>query len=159
MVVKTYSFGISGIDGYPVEVEASAVSGMPKIDLVGLPDAAVKESKDRVTSAMRNCGLRITQNHITFNLAPADIKKEGPIYDLPITVNLMLLGGHIRNNPNSSAFVGELSLSGELRGVNGVLPMAIKAREMGIRRIFVPYSNGAEAAVVDGIDVYAITVP
>ena len=94
--------------------------------------------------------------HITFNLAPADIKKEGPIYDLPITVNLMLLGGHIRNNPNSSAFVGELSLSGELRGVNGVLPMAIKAREMGIRRIFVPYSNGAEAAVVDGIDVYAI---
>ena len=156
MVVKTYSFGISGIDGYPVEVEASAVSGMPKIDLVGLPDAAVKESKDRVTSAMRNCGLRITQNHITFNLAPADIKKEGPIYDLPITVNLMLLGGHIRNNPNSSAFVGELSLSGELRGVNGVLPMAIKAREMGIRRIFVPYSNGAEAAVVDGIDVYAI---
>ena len=156
MVVKTYSFGISGIDGYPVEVEASAVSGMPKIDLVGLPDAAVKEIKDRVTSAMRNCGLRITQNHITFNLAPADIKKEGPIYDLPITVNLMLLGGHIRNNPNSSAFVGELSLSGELRGVNGVLPMAIKAREMGIRRIFVPYSNGAEAAVVDGIDVYAI---
>ena len=156
MVVKIYSFGISGIDGYPVEVEASAVSGMPKIDLVGLPDAAVKESKDRVTSAMRNCGLRITQNHITFNLAPADIKKEGPIYDLPITVNLMLLGGHIRNNPNSSAFVGELSLSGELRGVNGVLPMAIKAREMGIRRIFVPYSNGAEAAVVDGIDVYAI---
>ncbi|MER2080123.1 MAG: YifB family Mg chelatase-like AAA ATPase [Ruminococcus sp.] len=156
LVVKTYSFGISGIDGYPVEVEASAVSGMPKIDLVGLPDAAVKESKDRVTSAMRNCGLRITQNHITFNLAPADIKKEGPIYDLPITVNLMLLGGHIRNNPNSSAFVGELSLSGELRGVNGVLPMAIKAREMGIRRIFVPYSNGAEAAVVDGIDVYAI---
>ena len=156
LVVKTYSFGISGIDGYPVEVEESAVSGMPKIDLVGLPDAAVKESKDRVTSAMRNCGLRITQNHITFNLAPADIKKEGPIYDLPITVNLMLLGGHIRNNPNSSAFVGELSLSGELRGVNGVLPMAIKAREMGIRRIFVPYSNGAEAAVVDGIDVYAI---
>ena len=156
LVVKTYSFGISGIDGYPVEVEASAVSGMPKIDLVGLPDAAVKESKDRVTSAMRNCDLRITQNHITFNLAPADIKKEGPIYDLPITVNLMLLGGHIRNNPNSSAFVGELSLSGELRGVNGVLPMAIKAREMGIRRIFVPYSNGAEAAVVDGIDVYAI---
>ena len=78
LVVKTYSFGISGIDGYPVEVEASAVSGMPKIDLVGLPDAAVKESKDRVTSAMRNCGLRITQNHITFNLAPADIKKEEP---------------------------------------------------------------------------------
>ncbi|MBQ5763848.1 MAG: hypothetical protein IIV96_04330 [Ruminococcus sp.] len=120
MVVKTASFGISGIDGYLVEVEAAAVKGFPRIDLVGLPDAAVKESKDRVTNALSSCGLTIPESHITFNLAPADIKKEGPIYDLPIAVNLMRLGGTIRVEPKDCAFVGELSLNGEVRGVNGV---------------------------------------
>ena len=156
MVVKTASFGISGIDGYLVEVEASSNRGLPRIDLVGLPDAAVKESKDRVTSALRNCGLPISSSHITFNLAPADIKKEGPIYDLPITVNLMMLSGHIRLNLSGSAFIGELSLSGDLRPVNGVLPMTIKARELGYERIFVPSPNASEAAVVDGIEVYPV---
>ena len=156
MVVKCTSFGISGIDGYKVEVEASSTRGMPRIDLVGLPDAAVKESKDRVTSAMRNCGLHISTSHITFNLAPADIKKEGPIYDLPITINLMTLSGHIRADLTDCAFIGELSLSGETRGINGVLPMVIKARELGIKRIFVPFANADEADVVDGIEVYAV---
>lgn len=156
MVVKCTSFGISGIDGYRVDVEASSTRGIPRIDLVGLPDAAVKESKDRVTSAMRNCGLQILSSHITFNLAPADIKKEGPIYDLPITVNLMTLSGHIKADLSDCAFIGELSLSGETRGINGVLPMVIKARELGIKRIFVPVNNAYEAAVIDGIEVYAV---
>ena len=156
MVVKTASFGINGIDGYLVEVEAAAVKGFPRIDLVGLPDAAVKESKDRVTNAMQSCNLTIPDSHITFNLAPADIRKEGPIYDLPIAVNLMLLSGAIRVKPTACAFVGELSLSGEVRGVNGVLPMTIKARELGYRRMFVPLANSAEAAVVDGIEIYAV---
>lgn len=156
MVVKCTSFGISGIDGYKVEVEASSTRGMPRIDLVGLPDAAVKESKDRVTSAMRNCGLQISTSHITFNLAPADIKKEGPIYDLPITVNLMTLSGHIYADLSDCAFIGELSLSGDTRSINGVLPMVIKARELGIKRIFVPFANADEAAVVDEIEVYAV---
>ena len=156
MVVKTASFGINGIDGYLVEVEAAAVKGFPRIDLVGLPDAAVKESKDRVTNALSSCGLTIPESHITFNLAPADIKKEGPIYDLPIAVNLMRLGGTIRVEPKDCAFVGELSLNGEVRGVNGVLPMTIKARELGYRRMFVPLANSAEAAVVDGIEIYAV---
>ena len=156
MVVKSISFGINGIDGYIVEVEASTTRGMPRFDLVGLPDAAVKESKDRVTSAMKNCGLRITSNHITFNLAPADIKKEGPIYDLPITVCMMLLSGHIVTKTDDCGFIGELSLSGELRSINGVLPMVIKAREAGLKRIIVPPQNAEEAAVVDGIDVYTV---
>ena len=157
MVVKSISFGISGIDGYVVEVEASSTRGMPKFDLVGLPDASVKESKDRVTSAMKNCGLQICSSHLTFNLAPADIRKEGPIYDLPITVCLMLLSGHILRKTDDCGFIGELSLSGELRSVNGVLPMVIKAREIGLKRIIVPPQNATEAAAVDGIEVYTVS--
>ncbi len=154
MVVKTVSFGINGIDGYLVEVEASSTRGMPKFDLVGLPDASVKESKDRVMSAMKNCDLQVCSSHLTFNLAPADIRKEGAIYDLPITVCLMLLSGHIKKDTGDCGFIGELSLSGELRGIKGVLPMVIKARETGLKRIVVPPQNAMEAAVVDGIDVY-----
>ncbi len=156
MVVQCTSFGINGIDGYRVEVEASARAGLPAFDLVGLPDAAVKESKDRVRSALSNCGYRLPSAHFTFNLAPADIKKEGPIYDLPITVNLMRLSGYIQADLSRCAFIGELSLSGGLRPVNGVLPMVITAREQGVEKIFVPFQNGAEAAVVEGIDVYPI---
>ena len=156
MVIKCTSFGINGIDGYPVEVEAAMQSGLPAFDLVGLPDAAVKESRDRVKSAMRNCGLRLPSAHFIFNLAPADIKKEGPVYDLPILVNLMALSGYLRANVSSLAFIGEVSLSGGVRGVNGVLPMTIKAHECGIKRIFVPEQNAAEAAVVEGIEVIAV---
>lgn len=156
MVVKTISFGIHGIDAYVVEVEASSTRGMPKFDLVGLPDVSVRESKDRVTSAMKNCGLPICSSHLTFNLAPAVIRKEGSVYDLPITVCLMLLSGHITRKTDDCGFLGELSLSGELRGVNGVLPMVIKARETGLKRIVVPPQNASEAAVVNGIDVYTV---
>ncbi len=156
MVVKCISFGINGIDGYKVEVEASSRAGLPAFDLVGLPDAAVKESRDRVRSALSNCGYRLPSAHFIFNLAPADIKKEGPIYDLPITVNLMRLAGFIRADLHDCAFIGELSLSGELRGVNGVLPMVITARESGVKKIFVPFQNAREAAVVEGIDVFAV---
>lgn len=156
MVVKCTSFGINGIDGYRVDVEASIQLGMIRADIVGLPDTAVKESLDRVWSAMKNCGLKISQGRIVINLAPADIKKEGPIYDLPITVSLMILSGFIRQDVSDCAFVGELSLSGELRAVNGVLPMVIKAQESGIKRMFVPPQNADEAAVVEGIDIYAV---
>ena len=156
MVVKCISFGINGIDGYKVEVEASSRAGLPAFDLVGLPDAAVKESKDRVRSALSNCGFRLPSAHFIFNLAPADIKKEGPIYDLPITVNLLRLAGYIRSDLTDCAFIGELSLSGEVRGVNGVLPMVITARECGVKSIYVPHENAGEASVVEGIDVYPI---
>lgn len=156
MVFTCTSFGINGIDGYRVEVEASARPGLPAFDLVGLPDAAVKESKDRVRSALSNCGFRLPSAHFIFNLAPADIRKEGPIYDLPITVNFLRIAGYIKADLRDCAFIGELSLSGGLRGVNGVLPMVITARECGIKRIFVPRQNAREAAVVEGIEVYPI---
>lgn len=157
MVVKCNSFGINGMDGYKVEVEASMQSGLPAFDLVGLPDAAVRESRDRVRSAIKNCNFRIPSAHIIINLAPADIKKEGPIYDLPIMIALLKLTGQIVADISDCAFIGELSLGGEVRGINGVLPMVIKARESNIKRIFVPLANASEAAVVEGIKVYPIS--
>lgn len=157
MVVRCNSFGINGMDGYKVEIEASMQGGLPGFDMVGLPDAAVRESRDRVKSAMKNCGFKLPSAHIILNLAPADIKKEGPIYDLPISVALLKLTGQIITDISDCAFIGELSLSGEARSINGVLPMVIKARECGIRRIFVPAQNVSEAAVVDGIEVYPVS--
>ena len=156
MVVSCTSFGINGIDGYKVTVEASSRQGLPAMDLVGLPDAAVKESRDRVRSAMYYCGFHLPSAHFIFNLAPADIKKEGSIYDLPITVNLMRLSGYVRKNLDDCAFVGELGLNGDLRGINGVLPMVITARECGVKRMFIPEQNCREASVVEGIEVYPI---
>lgn len=156
MVIKCNSFGINGMDGYKVEIEATMSSGLPAIDLVGLPDLAVRESRERVRSALKNCGFPLSPSHITINLAPADIKKEGPIYDLPISVALMKLMGFITADISDCAFIGELSLSGEVRGINGVLPMVIKARECGFSKIYVPSANASEGAVVDGIEVYAV---
>ena len=156
MVISCSSFGINGIDGYRVMVEADMQMGLPAIDVVGLPDTAVKESRDRVRSALHNCGLRLPSAHFIFNLAPADIKKEGPVYDLPITVNLMVLSGHVRADVSNLAFIGEVSLSGAVRRVDGVLPMVIKAHECGIKEIFVPADNAREAAVVEGISVYPV---
>ncbi|MGN0502953.1 MAG: YifB family Mg chelatase-like AAA ATPase [Ruminococcus sp.] len=156
MVVRCNSFGINGMDGYRVEIEASMQSGLPGFDMVGLPDAAVRERRDRVKSAIKNCGFKLPSSHIILNLAPADIKKEGPIYDLPICVALLKLTGQIVTDISDCAFIGELSLSGETRSINGVLPMVIKARECGIKRIFVPAENVSEASVVDGIEVYPV---
>ena len=156
MVVTCNSFGVSGMDGYKVELEASMYNGTREFDMVGLPDAAVRESKDRVLSALKNCGFRYPAAHMTVNLAPADIKKEGPIYDLPIAVAILILLNQIKSNISDCAFIGELSLSGEVRGINGVLPMVIKAKECGIKKMYVPKANASEGAVVDGIEVYGI---
>ncbi len=156
MVVKIKSFGIIGIDSYEVEVEGSLERGMPGFDIIGLPDNAVRESKDRVRAAMRNCSFYVPPGHFTINLAPADIKKEGSIYDLPIFIAILQLSGQITEDISKSAFLGELSLNGELRAAKGVLPMVIKAREMGIERIYVPRRNAAEAAVIEGIKVYPV---
>ncbi len=154
MVYDCLSFGIDGIDGFKVGIESSSQLGLPQIDIVGLPDAAVKESRNRVKSALKNSGIFLPSSHITVNLAPADIKKEGSHYDLPIAVTLMQLTGALKKPVSDSAFIGELSLGGEIRGVRGVLPMVIKARELGVKRIFVPQANSGEAAVVDGIEVF-----
>ena len=130
MVVTCNSFGVSGMDGYKVELEASMYNGTREFDMVGLPDAAVRESKDRVLSALKNCGFRYPAAHMTVNLAPADIKKEGPIYDLPIAVAILILLNQIKSNISDCAFIGELSLSGEVSYM--VLDVSICSSDLSI---------------------------
>ncbi len=156
MFAKVSSLGIRGIDGFEVSVEVDISGGLPKFEIVGLPDAAVKESKERVRSAIKNSGFTYPVSRITVNLAPADVKKEGPIYDLPILVGIMLAGGDILRIPENSAFIGALSLNGEISPINGVLPMAIKAREAGYDNIFIPYDNAAECRIIEGINAYPV---
>lgn len=156
MVFKCKSFGLYGIDSYAVDVEASVMEGeeFNTFDIVGLPDTAVKESRDRVKTAFMSSGFSFPFGRIVVNLAPADTKKEGPIYDLPIFVSI--LQSIKKLDIDNSAFLGELSLSGELRPVNGVLPMAIKAKECGIKKFYVPADNAKEAAVMGDIQVYPV---
>lgn len=156
MFSKVNSLGLQGIDGFKVAVEVDLSSGLPKFDIVGLPDTAVKESKDRVRSAIKNSGFTYPVSRITVNLAPADTKKEGPIYDLPILVGILLASEQINRIPENSCFIGALSLNGEISKINGVLPMVIKAKEEGFENIFVPYGNAAECRIVEGINSYAV---
>ena len=156
MFARLNSLGLYGMDAFVVDVEADLSKGMPMFDLVGLPGASVRESRDRVRSAMKNGGFDFPISRITVNLAPADIRKEGPIYDVPILLALLKVTGQLSAGLEGSAFVGELSLDGEIRPVNGLLAMAIKAREAGIRRFFVPRRNAAEASVIEGIEIYPV---
>lgn len=156
MVEKTYSMGLYGLEAFPVEVEADLSQGLPAFELVGLPDAAVKESRDRVRSALKNCGFEFPVSRITMNLAPADKKKEGPIYDLPLLVSLLKASRQLCCHTEDAIFLGELSLSGELRPIRGLLPMADKAREEGFKRLYVPAENAGEGAVIQGLTVYGI---
>ena len=151
------SAGIFGLMGYLVEVETDFAPGLPRFDIVGLPDAAVRESRDRVSAAIKNCGYTLPPAKITVNLAPADLKKAGPVYDLPIFLSLLLSSGQLSRNVSECMFVGELSLSGALRPVVGVLPMVIGARDAGCKAVFVPEENAKEAAVVSGITVYGVS--
>lgn len=156
MVDKVYSMGLFGMQAFPVEVEADLSSGLPAFDLVGLPDAAVKESRDRVRAALKNCGFSFPVSHITMNLAPADKRKEGPIYDLPLLIALLRVTDQLRAELNDAVFIGELSLSGDVRPVRGVLSMAIEAARRGFKRFFVPAANAFEGSVVEGLQVYPV---
>lgn len=156
MVAKSVSMGLMGLDAFVVDVEVDLSNGLPSLDIVGLPDAAVKESKNRVRSALKNCGFAYPVKRITINLAPASKRKAGPIYDLPLLVALLKASNQFPYPIDDCVFLGELSLSGELRPVKGVLPMAISAKEAGYRRFFLPKENAQEAAVVDGLEVYPI---
>lgn len=147
------SLGLYGMDAFVVDVEADISQGLPAFDIVGLPDAAVREARERVRSSMKNSGFTFPVSRITVNLAPADIKKEGPLYDLPVLLALLCATGQLSGDFSGCAFAGELSLSGTVKPVNGILPMAIKAREAGFRRFFVPKANAAEGAVVSGIEI------
>ncbi|WP_312693444.1 YifB family Mg chelatase-like AAA ATPase [Caproiciproducens sp.] len=156
MVSRSYSMGLYGLDAFIVSVEADISVGLPGFDVVGLPDAAVKESRDRVRSAMKNCGFQFPVHKITVNLGPADKRKEGPIYDLPLWVALMKASGQLAAELEDSVFIGELSLTGETRPVKGILPMAIKAKEAGFQKLYVPEANSAEGVVVEGLTVYPV---
>lgn len=154
---KINSMGLMGLDGYLVEVQADLSSGMPAYDVVGLPDAAVREAKERVRAAIKNIGAAFPTKRIIINLAPASMRKEGVIYDLPIAVSLLEATNQIIiSDSEDCAFIGELSLDGKLNPVSGVLPMAIAAFQKGIKKIFVPCENASEAAVVDGLCVYGV---
>lgn len=156
MVAKTHSMGLYGLEAFPVEVEADLSSGLPAFELVGLPDLAVKESRNRVRSVLKNCGFDFPVSRITMNLAPADKRKEGPIYDLPLLLSLLTASRQLPADTGDAVFVGELSLSGEVRPVHGVLPMAAKAKEAGFHRMFVPQGNAGEGAVIEGLYVYPV---
>jgi len=156
MVSKVKSVGLFGLSSFMAEVEADISGTKYRFDMVGLPDAAVNESKERVEAAIKNCGYAFPYGHITVNLAPADVKKAGSVYDMPIFIALMLSSRQLRINTEKTAFIGELSLSGEVRRIDGVLPMVIEARNSGIEKIFIPFDNAAEASVVDAIKVYPV---
>lgn len=157
MFSRLKSVGLFGIDSYMIEVEADISTGLPAFDIVGLPDTAVKESRDRVRAAIKNCGYKFPVSRITINLAPADLKKEGSIYDLPVLIAILKASGQLKAELNDSIFVGELSLDGRVRPSGGILAIAITALNNQIKNVFVPAENAAEAAVIDGINVYGIS--
>ena len=157
MFSRIKSVGIFGIDSYMIEIEADVSGGLPCFDIVGLPDAAVKEARDRVRSAIKNCGFKFPQSRITINLAPADKKKEGAVYDLPILLSILKASDQLKCDTDDSIFLGELSLDGKVRRVNGVLAMVITARQNGIKKVFVPLDNATEASAVEGIEVYPVS--
>lgn len=158
MLAFIESCGLSGIEGYRVTVEVNLARGMPLFEVVGLPDASVKESRERVRAALRNSGFCFPGERLTVNLAPADQKKEGPAYDLPIALGILTCMGVLPPDAAGDICVfGELSLDGTVRPVRGVLPMTISAVERGVKRIMVPEANANEIRCVEGIEIYPVS--
>lgn len=152
MLAKIMSYGLTGLSGYPITVEVDINSGPTRFDTVGLPDNAIKESRERVRSAIINSGFEFPEKHIVANLAPADVKKEGSIYDLPIAIGLLAACGEVPyHSVEKWIMFGELALDGSVRGVSGVLPMLIDAKDRGYSRIILPKENAAEAMYIEGI--------
>jgi magnesium chelatase family protein len=155
MLARVWSASILGIDAIKVGVEVDVSGGLPAIVLVGLPDAAVQESRERVKAALKNAGYAFPSRKIVINLAPADIRKQGPMYDLPISIGILAASEQVDSQLlGDYLFLGELSLDGTLKAVAGVLPIAAAAQQMGIRGIVVPLDNAQEASVVKGLEVY-----
>ncbi|MBQ6558879.1 MAG: YifB family Mg chelatase-like AAA ATPase, partial [Clostridia bacterium] len=156
---KIYSRALRGIDGFPVSVETDISNGMPAFDIVGLPDTAVKEAKERVRSAIKNTGFKFPAKHIVINLAPASQRKEGSGYDLPMALSILTATEQLQVGDDyleKCAFFGELSLDGSVNSINGILPMVISAYRQGITDMFVPAENAGEAAVIEGVNVYPV---
>ncbi|MBM3138447.1 MAG: ATP-binding protein, partial [Chloroflexi bacterium] len=157
MLARVFSCAVIGLDGVIVEVEVDTAQGLPGMDIVGLPDAAVQESKQRVMAAIKNAGYPYPRKRLTVNLAPASVRKEGPSYDLPIALGVLACMEMIPANLlNEGLVVGELSLDGSVRHVRGVLPMAAIAKEKGFQRIFVPQADAAEAALIPDLQVIPV---
>jgi magnesium chelatase family protein len=157
MLARVYSCAVIGLDGVIIEVEVDYTNGQPGMSIVGLPDAAVQESRERVQTAVKNAGLHFPRHRIVVNLAPATVRKEGPAYDLPIALGVILLSGSLPASAIEGALVvGELSLDGVVRHARGVLPMAAAARANGYRRMFVPEADAAEAALIPDLEIYPV---
>ena len=158
-VVK--SLALQGLDGRILSIEVDISCGLPCFEIVGLPDTSIKEAKERVKTAIRNTGVEFLSRRIVVNLAPADIRKEGASLDLPIALGILIASGEIENNYlntflEESIFVGELSLDGSVEKINGVLPICIEAKKLGIKRIILSRKNSKEAAIVDGLEILPV---
>ena len=156
MLAKVRSCAIVGLDAERIEVEVDITNGLERLTVVGLPSAAVRESGERVRSAIANSGFHFPQHRLTVNLAPADLRKEGPAYDLPIALGIMAATRQVPAELDDALIVGELGLDGSVRPINGALSMAAMAQKVGCRRLFVPQPNASEAALVEGIDVFPV---
>ncbi|ETW92353.1 MAG: hypothetical protein ETSY2_53670, partial [Candidatus Entotheonella gemina] len=157
MLAKITSSTLLGVDACPIEVEVDLSNGLPTFTTVGLPDAAIRESRDRVKAAMANSGFSFPLKRITVNLAPAHLRKEGTAFDLPIALGILQAAGHINADTlQHYAVVGELSLDGRVKAVTGALPMAVAARHQGLSGLLIPAANAAEAAVIEEVPVYGV---
>ena len=157
MLSKINSIALHGLEGYLIDVQVDVSSGMPAWEVVGLPDTSVREAKERVRTAIKNSGFQFESRKIIVNLAPADIRKEGTLYDLPISIGILLDFGIINKiEENNIAFIGELSLDGKINKVNGILPICVEAQKLGIKKIFVPKDNAKEGAIVKNLEVVGI---
>ena len=157
MLARTLGYGLSGVNGFAVKVEVYAASGIPALEIIGLPDASVKESRDRVSAAIVNSGFAMPIARLTVNLAPADLRKEGPAFDLPIAVSVLMASHQMESlDLSQTLLMGELSLDGSLHAVRGALPMVISASEQGIEEVLLPEANAPEVACIQGIRVYPV---
>ena len=161
IMARILSFGVSGVNGFKVKVEVFGIAGIPGMEIIGLPDTSVRESKDRVNASIINCGKQMQPRRITVNLAPADMKKEGPSFDLPIAMGVLIATGEVipgpHIDPDAVALFGELSLDGSVQAINGVLPMVISAKENGIREVILPAQNAREVSCIQGIRILPVT--
>ena len=157
MLAKTKSYALYGLKGFAVDIEVDVSSGLPSFDIVGLADTAVKESKERVRSAIKNSGMKYPTSKITINLAPADMKKQGAYLDLGVAVGILkTTTPNFTKNIEDYVFIGELSLDGQIRSVSGLLPMIISAKSDGATKFIIPYDNKNESSYIEGIEVYAL---
>jgi len=156
MISKIFSGAVIGLDAEPIEVEADVTNGLPATIVVGLPDTAVQESRERVKTAIKNSGSSYPQTRVSVNLAPADVPKLGTHFDLPIALAILSASEQVAFDPKGKIFLGELSLDGALRPVPGVLAVAMKAKSFGVKELFVPKANAKEAALVNGLKIYPV---